>query len=393
MRILMVHNDYGRYSGEEAVVDQFVADGRAGGYEMEVLRCTSKFARDSFWGQIRGFFSGIYSRSGVRMMRRAIRSFRPDVVHIHNLYPFISPAALFECKRADIPVIMTVHNYRLICPTGLFLRNGKPCEECLIKGNENGCIRYNCEGNRFRSLGYALRNRVARKRGSYLKNVDYYCCLTQFQKEKLAAAGFPEDRIFVFPNYMNMASRSVEAGLEGKNFVGYVGRLSEEKGFDLLVEVARRHPEIQFRFAGVKRENETIVQLPNVEYCGQLGKEALTKFYEDARFVVIPSRCYEGFPLVIPEAYSKGVPCVVPNHGPFPELIHNGNKYCGRTFVPSDVDDLEKQVISLWNAESELIEYSHNAVDAYNKLYTKKVLNQRWHKFLHQVALHEKISV
>ena len=280
MKILMVHNDYGKYSGEEAVVDRFIADGRRAGYEIETLRRTSKFARESFVGKIKGFFSGMYSFEGVRMMKEALRTFKPDIVHIHNLYPFISPAALFQCKKAGIPVVMTVHNYRLMCPTGLFLRNGRPCENCLISGNERDCIRYNCEGNKFRTWGYALRNMVARKTGAYKKCVDYFCCLTEFQKQKLIEAGFDSNKIFVFYNYIQTNKvenwsfpTQTHAPSSTLPFVGFVGRLSEEKGYDLLLEVAERHPEINFQFAGHIREDAQLKQLPTVIYRGLLNEE------------------------------------------------------------------------------------------------------------------------
>ena len=185
MKILIVHNDYGRYSGEEAVIDRMIEDLRKRGHHVQTLRRSSEHSRDRLLGKIRGFFAGIYSISGRRMMRKLLHDFNPDIVNIHNLYPFISPAVLFLCKRKGVPVVMTVHNYRLICPTGLFLRDGIPCENCLLKGNEIDCIRYNCEHSLFRSIGYALRNTVARCTKAYKNCVDYFCCLQSFRRENL----------------------------------------------------------------------------------------------------------------------------------------------------------------------------------------------------------------
>ncbi|MCR4815859.1 MAG: glycosyltransferase, partial [Bacteroidales bacterium] len=211
MRILVVHNNYGLYSGEEAIVDRMIDDGRKAGHIIETLRLTSEGSRDTFTGKVRGFFAGIYSFRGRRLMRKAVAEFHPDIVHIHNLYPFISPAVLPICKRHGVPVVMTVHNYRLICPTGLFLRDGKPCEECLNRGNEFGCLRHNCEHSLFRSVGYTLRNMVARKTRAYIDNVDYFCCLTDFQRQKLIAAGYDESKIRVFPNYVDLVEPDKES--------------------------------------------------------------------------------------------------------------------------------------------------------------------------------------
>ena len=382
MKILMVHNDYGRYSGEEFVVDRFIADGRKSGITIETLRRTSKFSRDNLFGKVRGFFAGIYCVEGVSMMKEALRTFKPDIVHIHNLYPFISPAALFACKKARVPVIMTVHNYRLMCPTGLFLRNSCPCEECLIKGNEWGCVKHNCEGSMFRSVGYALRNFVARKTGAYKKCVTYFACLTEFQKQKLIDAGFDRDHIFVFYNYIEDHPEDLMLERREDDYVGFVGRMSEEKGYDLLLTVAKRHPEMRFKFAGYIREDAQLEELPNVEYCGQLNAEQLRDFYNGARFIAMPSRFYEGFPIVLLEAFSHGKACVVPEHGCFPELVYYNQEFSGEMFEPMNADSLEEKVVELWNDEALLAQLSKNARRNYEDRFVKRGLNIKWDKFL-----------
>ena len=143
MKILLVHNEYGKYSGEEAVVDKMAGIFSGLGHEVAQLRMSTAGLRDSATGKMRGFMAGIHSPGGVRAMREAIERERPDVVNVHNLYPFISPASLRECRKAGVPVVMTIHNFRLICPTGLFMRDGGPCELCLQKGHEWGCVRHN----------------------------------------------------------------------------------------------------------------------------------------------------------------------------------------------------------------------------------------------------------
>ncbi len=389
MKILIVHNDYGKYSGEEAVVDRMIEDLSRQGFEIKVLRRTSKDARDTLGGKIHGFFSGIYSISGRRMMRKALREFKPDVVNIHNLYPFISPAVLPICRRKGIPVVMTVHNYRLICPTGLFLREGKPCENCLKKVDEWDCIRYNCEHSRLRSLGYALRNMMARRTRAYKDNVDLFCCLTEFQKQKLIAAGFDKDKISVIPNCIEYVEPQ-ETPLPNcdTDYVGYVGRLSEEKGYDLLLEVARRHPEIDFRFAGTPRDDKTIVVPSNVKLCGHLNSRQLARFYADARFIVVPSRCYEGFPVALLEAASHSRCCIAPSHGAFPDLMtdEESGETCGLMFKPLDVDNLEKKIIKLWNDRTLADELGSKAENNYKKRFLSEKVNTSWNNTLHQIA-------
>lgn len=383
MKILLVHNDYGKYSGEEAVVDKMAAMLAGHGHEVGQLRMTSAGRRESLSGKISGFVSGIYSRSGVRAMREALQRERPDVVNVHNLYPFISPAALFECRRACVPVVMTVHNFRLVCPTGLFMRDGKPCELCLKQGNEWGCIRYNCEHSLLKSAGYAARNAVARLTGAYRKNVTAFACITEFQRRKLMEAGFPQERITVIPN-------SISVKGDGRHtpgsYVAYSGRISEEKGVDLIVEVARRHPEIPFRLAGAVRDSKIVDALPpNVELTGYLSGSEFERFNFGARFFVMASRCYEGFPMAILEAAQYCKPTVAPDHGGFTEIIGKGPDAIGRLFTPSHVDSLEQQVVGLWNAPDETARLGTKAFEKLQNEYASEVVYEKWHNLLDKI--------
>ena len=375
-KILLVHNDYGRYSGEESVVDQMAAMWIEHGHQVVQLRMLTAGSRDSLVGKVHGFLAGLYSPKGVREMRRILKTERPDVVNVHNLFPFISPAALFECKKAGVPVVMTVHNFRLICPTGLFMRKGKPCELCLEKGHELGCIRYNCEHSLLKSVGYAARNAVARYSGAYRKCVDQFACITDFQRQKLIQAGFKAAKISVIPNAVTATSNYNPA--IGK-YVAFCGRLSREKGVDLIVEVARRHPEIIFKFAGVLRDPDIVENLPtNVSLVGYLHGEELNAFYRDAAFFVMASRWYEGFPMSILEAALFGKPTVGPNHGGFTEIIGEGDAAIGRLFRPGNVDDLERHVVALWNNSNEIARLGEKAHGKLLREYSTEVIYQKW---------------
>lgn len=375
MKVLIVHNNYGKYSGEEAVVDKMADMLTSHGHEVAFYRRTTEGVRESAVGKIKGFLSGIYSPSGVRGMWDALRRERPDIVNVHNLYPFISPAALFECKKAGVPVVMTIHNFRLICPTGLFMRDGLPCEVCLERGNEWSCVRYNCECSRLKSIGYTIRNVYARWTGAYRKNVAAFACITDFQRQKLIAAGYEAERVTVIPNGID-APTSYD--LTGGNYVAYIGRLSYEKGYDLLIEVARRNPSIPFRFAGAKREQSDMEIPGNVEFMGYLQQEELSDFICHSRFVVMPSRCYEGFPMAILEAACYGKPTIGPAHGGFTEIIGRGEQAIGDLFEPNNLDDLERKVVSLWNRPDEIARLGERAVEKLEREYSSEVIYQKW---------------
>lgn len=380
MKALLAHNDYGKYSGEETVVDRMAAMLAELGYEVAQLRMTTAYSRESLTGKMKGFVSGIYCPSGVKAMREALRREKPDVVNVHNVYPFISPAALRECKKAGVPVIMTIHNFRLMCPTGLFMRNGKPCELCLQRGNEWGCVRYNCEHSILKSVGYAARNAVARINRYYKDCVDYFACITDFQRKKLTEAGFDPNKLILIPNAVVVTDEPLPPV---GDYIGFCGRLSREKGIDLIIEVARRHPEIPFKLAGECREQELIENLPqNVELMGYMSGEDLTNFYCNARFMVMASRWYEGFPMSILEAAQHNKPTIGPEHGGFTEIIGKGNAAIGRLFTPGDTAALDVAVTNLWNFPDEC---RHLGLAAHQKLvneYSTSVISQKWNNLI-----------
>lgn len=380
MKILLVHNDYGKYSGEEAVVDRLATMWTSHGHEIVQLRQSTAGSRESLIGKIHGFCAGLYCPSGVKAMREILQREKPDVVNVHNLYPFISSAALFECKKVGVPVVMTVHNFRLICPTGLFMRDGRPCELCLQKGNEWGCVRYNCEHSLLKSVGYAARNAVARLTGSYRDCVDKFACITDFQRKKLIQAGFSANKFEVIPNAVD-ALDSYES-INGK-YVAYCGRLSSEKGVDMIIEVARRHPEIEFRLAGALRDKDQFGILPkNVLLMGYLSGDKLTDFYKNAVFCVMASRWYEGFPMSILEAAQYGKTTIGPDHGGFTEIIGRGEKAIGQLFIPNDMIDLEKKITMLWSNPKIVKELGMKAFQKLQQEYSSEVVYKKWLKLM-----------
>lgn len=384
MKVLIVHNDYGKYSGEEAVVDKMAAMLPTIGYEVAQLRMTTADARESLMGKIRGFVSGIYCPGGVKAMREAIRRESPDVVNVHNLYPFISPAALRECRKAGIPVVMTVHNFRIMCPTGLFMRDNSPCEVCLERGDEWACVKYNCEHSRLKSIGYAVRNAVARTGRYYRDCVDMFACITDFQRRKLIQAGFPPEKIVVIPNSMDVPPLTdCEAG----NYVAYSGRISREKGVDMIIEAARRHPDIPFKLAGAVRDTDLVADLPsNVELTGYLSGEKLRDFYANARFFVMASRWYEGFPMTILEAARFAKPMVAPDHGGFTEIIGRGEDAIGILVSPGNSDSLSDAIYELWRSSSKTQQLGRKAYDKLKHTYSIDVVSAQWSKLLDKIT-------
>lgn len=356
------------------------------GHETARLRMTSEGARESLAGKFHAAWAGIHSPAGIRAMRDAIKRERPDIINVHNLYPFISPAALFEAKKAGIPVVMTVHNFRLVCPTGLFMRDGAPCELCLERGNEAGCIRYNCEHSRLKSVAYALRNAHARRTGAYRKCVDRFACITDFQRIKLTKAGFDPQKLALIPNAIDLPDEPPTAG-EGK-YVAFCGRLSAEKGIDLIMEVARRHPEIPFKIAGETRDKSVLSEVPeNVTLTGYVQGKELEDLYRDARFMVMASKWYEGFPMAILESARHSKATVGPDHGGFTEIIGRGKTAAGALFKPGSADALEREVVRLWQSPKIAMQLGESAYHRLRTRYSTPVISRQWALLLTELAV------
>ncbi len=374
MHILLIHNNYGIYSGEEAVVDRQISLFQEMGHQVSVYRKTTEGLRGTAWGNFKGLLQGFYSPAAVSEIKQIMKNNKPDVVVIHNLYPYISPAILFHIKKANVPIVMTVHNFRLMCPTGLFMRNSQPCELCL-GGHEWKCIKYNCEYSVMKSLGYAGRNWYARVTKAYIDNVDIYACITQFQIQKLIQAGFNKNKMRHIPNFLEKIE---ETTYSLGDYVAISGRLSKEKGVDLALQVAAKTPQIKYVFAGSPRKEEPITTpIPdNCIFLGHIPKEELAGFYQNARFLLNMSRCYEGFPMTILEAASYGKPSIGPAHAGFLEIIDNN--ITGLHFKPSNAEDLKEKIEKLWNSPGLCMEMGQHAFLKLKNNYTTGVVKKQW---------------
>ena len=346
MRLLLVHNRYGKPSGEEMVVNCVRRLLKEHGHDVKGFIRSSSEIETMKLGEARAFFSGIYSRSSRLMIRRLVAEQRPDVVHIHNLFPLISPSVLPECRRAGVPVVMTVHNYRLVCPNGLKMVGGRICEKCS-GGREYWCVIRNCEGSYPKSFGYALRNYVARKRRYYLDNVTMFAALTAFQRQRLLAEGFPAERVVVVPNMIEV--EDVIAASSLGEYVGYIGRISPEKDIPTLLNAARNCPEIPFKVAGPYHKMPDLLQNApaNVRLLGHLDRKKASSFLEAARIIVFCSIWFEGFPMAIVEAMIHGKSVICSRIGGLPEIVEDGNT--GLLFEPGNAVELARKIHYLWD--------------------------------------------
>ena len=381
MKTLLVHNEYGIYSGEERAVDMMAVMLKSIGIHTVQLRTSTCKSQDSLISKINVSLNSIYSCSGIHLMRKSLKENKPDIVIINNLYPFISPWALLECKKAKVPVVMRVHNYRLLCPNGLFY-NTAVCELCLKHGNELSCIFHNCTGKILKSIIYALRNAIARYYRLYINNVDRYICLTNFQKYKLIESGVPERKIDVIVNHVvDLPKRDIVIG----NYVGFCGRLSSEKGIDMILKAAELCPDIPFKLAG-KVHDFCFSNLPaNVELCGFLEKDKLERFYLEARFMIIGSKCYEGQPMAVIEAALYSKVSIIPLHGGFLEILSSSGIQEFAGYKVGDLTTMIDKIKYLWNKPLDCIKLGKLLRSVIEKEYSLNAVSDKWKRVLENV--------
>ncbi|SNR36953.1 glycosyltransferase family 4 protein [Lutibacter flavus] len=373
MKILLIHNKYGKFSGEEAVVDAQIKLLKTNGHKVITYFRSSEELEVMPNAKIKAFFTAFYNPRSIRDTKDLLVKENPDIVHIHNMYPLISPAILPVIKKMGIPIVMTVHNYRLLCPNGLFFNKGSICEKCTGLGKEINCITNNCEGSIFKSTGYALRNFWARKKEYYLNNVDLFLCLTEFQKKKLVANGFAKENCEVLPNFYNKEIKNLDYNMAERNYVAFAGRISPEKGIPLLLKTAKKLPRIPFQLAGEMRKGYAKeLEIPeNVIFRGMLNSQNIRDFYSKARLYIHSSVCYEGFPMVFPEAMAHKLPIIAPKMAGYPEIAEEN--FNGLLFETGNADSLAETIDKLWQNHKLSEKLSSNGFEKVKEKYSSDV--------------------
>ncbi len=383
MRILQVHNTYQQAGGEDAVVANEGALLSANGHDVRPWSVDNA-AITGPWAQLRTAWQVPYSHDARRELAGVIADFGPDVVHVHNFFPLITPSVYDACRDAGVPVVQTLHNYRTICAGALLVRSGRPCEDCIggspYQGALHGCYR----GSRLGSLAVARMIARHRGQGTWRTKVDRFIALTEFAKAKFVEAGFPAEKIAVKPNFVEDA-RPQEAET-ARNGALFVGRLSPEKGIGTLL-TAWRDLDAPLRIAG----DGPLLGMaqgsasPNVVPLGNLPPEAVNQEMARAAFLVMPSDWYEGFPVTLAEAFCRGLPVIASRLGAMAEIVDDG--VTGLHFTPGDPQDLAAKVRWAANHPEEMRRMGANARRAYEERYTPEA-NYRLLMTIYEDVIH-----
>jgi glycosyltransferase involved in cell wall biosynthesis len=328
---LIVHNRYRSQSpsGENRVVDQeYDALGRAG-HTVERLERFSDDVAGFSWAQKAALpAEALWSTRAARSLSHTLEAFDPDVVHVHNLFPLLSPSVMYSCRRHRIPVVATIHNYHLICTSGVLFRSGAVCHECVGK-HPLPAVRHRCyQGSAPSSALRAATSMVHHHAWRTMPSA--YIFLSEAQRSEFASLDLTADRCFVKGNLVPPAPPRADT----ENLVVFLGRMNDEKGLPLLMEAwdlfdgDRRHPRLRLALAGAGPLESAVRawarQRPSVEFVGLQSPAQCASLLARARAAVVPSQWREPFGLVAAEAMAAGVAPIAPAHGSFPELITDG---------------------------------------------------------------------
>jgi glycosyltransferase involved in cell wall biosynthesis len=370
LNIIAVHNRYLMAGGEDQVFESEARLLRERGHQVEQVEEQNAYP-DSVSKKIGMAVDCIWSRRWHREFRTLLQKSRPDIVHIHNFFPRISPSIYYACRREGVPVVQTLHNFRLLCAGAELYRDGKVCEECLdhsvLRGIRHGCY----QGSKLGTAVLTLMVDVHRRARTWSSMVDCYVALTEFSRLKLIAGGLPADRIRVKPNFV-LPDPEPRSG-RGE-YALFVGRLVKSKGISTMIEAWRQLSGVPLQIVGdgpCRDEIESLKNsgvLPSVTYRGRLPRAETLAAMKNARFLVFPSEWYEGFPVTIAEAFACGVPVVGSRLGAMQEIIADG--VTGLHFHAGDVSDLRQKVEWAWAHPAEVEQMGRRARQEFEQKYT-----------------------
>jgi glycosyltransferase involved in cell wall biosynthesis len=368
LKVLLVHNFYQQSGGEDVV---FAAEGnllREKGHD--VIEFIEHNDRVRTMGKIDIAVQTFWSRLSYRKVSDILVKEKPDIVHFHNTFPLISPSAYYACHAKGIPVIQTLHNYRLLCPEATFYRNGKVCEECLGKaipwpGVQHGCY-HRSQVQTAVVAGMLALHRII---GTWHDKVNIYVALTEFGKQKLVEGGLQEEKIVVKPNFVQ---ENPDIGEHDGKFALYAGRFSPEKGIRILIEACKLNGNIPIKIVGDGPMLSSVEQYaadnPSISLVGKLAHTELLNLMKKAFFIIVPSECYETFSIVIAEAFAYGLPVIATNIGALREIV--ADNVTGLLFNPGDSADLAAKVRWAWEHPAEMAQMGINARHEYEKNFT-----------------------
>jgi glycosyltransferase involved in cell wall biosynthesis len=363
MNVLVAHNYYQQPGGEDHVFAAETALLESRGHH--VVRYEEHNSRIANRNVAVAAIDTVWSSKSARALGELVRGHRPDVVHFHNTFPLISPAAYYAVQNEGAAVVQTLHNFRLVCPGATLFRDGMVCEECIQQRSLRPAMAHKCyRGSRPATAAVAVMLTVHRAARTFRRQVDCYIALSEFARRKFIAGGLPEDRIVVKPNFVS-PDPGVGPGTGGCAL--FVGRLSAEKGVSLLASAWRELGKIPLVVAGDGPLAGTEWPM-GVSWIGSHPREKILALMSEARVLIVPSEWYETGPLTVLEAFACGLPVIASNLGSMAETVTH--EKTGLLFEPGDAADLARKVKWAFEHPEAMEKMRVNARSEFEEKYT-----------------------
>lgn len=355
MRILVAHNAYHYRGGEDTVVDAEVALLRRHGHEVRLYRRDN--AELEHMPRLQAGLSAIWSRRTVDDLAQLQQDFAPQLIHAHNTFPLISPSLYVAARRFGIPVVQTLHNFRLLCPQAMLLREGRGCTDCVGRFPWRGVLHRCYRRSHAQTAVTAAMLGVHRLAGTWRRDVQRYIVLNRMCRDLFVEGGLPLEKMAIKPNFVECPATPAPSRRSGGMFIG---RLSPEKGIATLAAALQRLPGLQIDVYGNGPLQEMVERTAGLRYCGFQPAEVLRERMHHAAYLVVPSTGIESFGLVAIEAFACGTPVIASGHGGLGEIVvHRRN---GLLFSPGDPDELAG---ALRHAEREPADMRRMGAEAY----------------------------
>ena len=371
MKILFIHNRYKQFGGEDVVVEQEASLLADKGHEVRTI-IFDNTSIAGFFSKLKTSFQSIYNFSSAKKIAGSISEFKPDIVHVHNLFIVASPSIIYAAQKAKIPVVMTLHNYRLICANALLLRDNTVCELCVSKKFPISGIRYKCYRNS--AFGSALVTFITgfhKIFNTWKNKVATYITLNEFSRSKFLNSSLhvPTDKLITKPNFIPDPG---ETATQREDFFLFAGRLVVEKGVYVLAKAFAEMPEHKLVIVGdgpeKTRLQDQFKDHPNIIFTGTLDKQEVKEYMRSCKALICPSIWYEGAPLTIIEAFATGTPVIASRLGSMKESITDG--FNGLHFNAGDATDLQEKVKVLNKETASSPMLYKNARQTYLEKYT-----------------------
>jgi glycosyltransferase involved in cell wall biosynthesis len=386
MKVLIVHNSYLQQGGEDSVVTAEKEMLLRHGHKVCLYwRTNEELGKYPFLQKIKFVLQDIlWSKKTYEDLSRIIKEEKPDIAHFHNTFLMVSPSAYDACRDAGIQVVQTLHNYRFLCPIGVFYRENRVCEDCLHQGMK-AAVKNRCWKNSYgltwlltRIIGYMKKKRILQKR------VSRFIVLSEFSKEKYVQNGFPVEKFIIKPNFIDF-----DPGVRKQkgDYVLFVGALRNYKGILTLVQSWRMLGDsVTLKIVGDGPLHNEIVRMAsqqNIEILGAKPFAQTLEIIKAALFVIVPSECYENFPRIIIESFACGVPVLASDLGAMQEQIEDGET--GLLFKPGDQLDLIRKIRMMLEDKERLACMGRNARKRYEQHYTSGKNHDHLHAIYREV--------